>query len=158
MTKNIPALIAEARERHRRTARHLPDPTSPTLVSRLADALESLSAPSGDDREVLMSDLIPDVLALVERIGNHVAAEYGEDPALDDMILQLRTSQPVQVEVTERWPSHWTIDDKLSDLHARYHEQSGNMLGRDECGWERCDFWVPAEFALTAALGGGDHE
>lgn len=59
MSENIPALIAEARERHRRTARHLPDPTSPTLVSRLADALESLSAPPAtDDEREALHDLI----------------------------------------------------------------------------------------------------
>jgi len=35
------ALIAEARHRQRLTAKHLPDPSEPTLVSRLADALEA---------------------------------------------------------------------------------------------------------------------
>lgn len=139
MTENIPALIAEARERHRRTARHLPDPTSPTLVSRLADALESLSAPSGDDREVLMSDLIPDVLALVERIGNHVAAEYGEDPALDDMILQLRTSQPVQVEVT----------DDMVERGLKVSREFPRKRGLDNA-------YNVMRAVLEAALGGGE--
>lgn len=49
------------------------------------------------------------------------------------------------------WPEHWTTNDKLRDLHARWHEQKGNLLGREECGYERCEFWDAAEFTLRLA-------
>ncbi|MBX3435943.1 MAG: hypothetical protein KF861_00410 [Planctomycetaceae bacterium] len=70
-------------------------PRKPSLLELLQDAGFSRTS------QPVQVEVTPsDVLALVERIGNHVAAEYEEDPALDDMILQLRTSHPVQVEVT----------------------------------------------------------
>jgi len=49
------------------------------------------------------------------------------------------------------WPDHWTTNDKLRDLHARWHEQTGNLIGREECGYERCEFWDAAEFTLRLA-------
>jgi hypothetical protein len=49
------------------------------------------------------------------------------------------------------WPDHWTQNEKLSDLHARWHEQPGNLLGREACPWERCEFWDAAEFTLRLA-------
>jgi hypothetical protein len=39
-------------------------------------------------------------------------------------------------------------EDMLRDLHARYHDEVGNLLGRDECGWEGCEFWDAAESAV----------
>lgn len=42
------------------------------------------------------------------------------------------------------------LDDGLRDQHARYHDEPGNMLGHDECGWERCGFWDAAEWTLNA--------
>lgn len=42
-----------------------------------------------------------------------------------------------------------TLDFKLRSLHASYHDMPGNLYGPDECGWEGCQFWVAAEWALT---------
>lgn len=42
------------------------------------------------------------------------------------------------------WPEHWTRDDKLRDLHARHHSEPGNMLGPNDCEWQRCEFWSTA--------------
>jgi len=39
-------------------------------------------------------------------------------------------------------------DRLLPDLHARYHDQTGNLLGRDDCGWFECDFWPIASTIL----------
>lgn len=71
------------------------------------------------------------------------------------MWAQIVRDAPLMVEraalgrrLREQWPSHWSIDDKLSDLHAQFHEQHGNLIGKDECGWERCPFWEGAKFAL----------
>ncbi|KIP90170.1 hypothetical protein RU09_11865 [Microbacterium sp. MEJ108Y] len=49
------------------------------------------------------------------------------------------------------WPDHWTANEKLRDLHARWHQQAGNLLGREACGWQRCEFWDAAEFTLRLA-------
>lgn len=60
---------------------------------------------------------------------------------------------PVQGGATKEQiecPEHWSQADRLSDLHARYHGQTGNMLASDECGWERCDFWSAAEMTMDA--------
>lgn len=35
------------------------------------------------------------------------------------------------------WPS---VHD-LADAHARYHDQAGNLIYENGCGWERCEFW-----------------
>lgn len=61
-----------------------------------------------------------------------------------------RASQPEAPADVARWPAHWTDEDKLCDLHARYHSEEGNMLGRDDCGWDRCEFWDAAKFTLEA--------
>lgn len=34
----------------------------------------------------------------------------------------------------------------LRVLHAKYHDMPGNLYGRDECGYTRCDFWDAAIF------------
>lgn len=39
-------------------------------------------------------------------------------------------------------------EDMLRDLHARYHDEFGNLLGRDECGWQGCEFWDSAEHVV----------
>ncbi len=36
--------------------------------------------------------------------------------------------------------------DALADLHARWHDNPGSMLYENDCGWERCEFWVTATF------------
>lgn len=71
------------------------------------------------------------------------------------MWAQIVRDAPLMVEwaalgrsLREQWPSHWSVEDKLSDLHARFHEQHGNLIGKNECGWERCRFWEGAKFAL----------
>jgi len=38
---------------------------------------------------------------------------------------------------------------RLRDLHAQWHDQAGNLLGKDECGWERCEFWEVGRFVQT---------
>lgn len=43
-------------------------------------------------------------------------------------------------------PAHWTDDDVLRDLHARWHDQPGNLIGEGECGWNGCEFWDAAKF------------
>lgn len=40
--------------------------------------------------------------------------------------------------------------DWLRVEHANFHDQIGNMLGRDECGEIQCDFWSVADHVLTA--------
>lgn len=58
-------------------------------------------------------------------------------------------------------PAHWTDDDVIEDLHARYHCEEGNLLGRAECGWERCEFWDAAKFVADTvglATTGGETE
>lgn len=57
--------------------------------------------------------------------------------------------RPVQGEPTTGkldWPNHWTTNDKLRDLHARWHDQPGNLIER--CEWEGCEFWEAAKFTL----------
>lgn len=61
-----------------------------------------------------------------------------------------RSEEPSGDEKIE-WPDHWTINEKLRDLHARWHDQKGNLLGREACGWEGCEFWDSAQFALRMA-------
>lgn len=46
------------------------------------------------------------------------------------------------------WPAWWNDDTKAEDLHACWHDQRGNMLGKLDCGYERCDFYVTARFVL----------
>lgn len=58
--------------------------------------------------------------------------------------------EPSAVEKAE-WPDHWTTNEKLRDLHARWHDQKGNLLGREACGWEHCEFWDSAQFTLRLA-------
>lgn len=61
---------------------------------------------------------------------------------------------PVPAAPDERdveWPPHLTSDDKLRDLHARWHDMPGNLYGPEECGWENCEFWICAKFTLDAA-------
>lgn len=41
-------------------------------------------------------------------------------------------------------------DDWLRDQHARYHDQPGNMLGANECGWDRCQFFEVAVWVRNA--------
>ncbi|UBH06457.1 hypothetical protein K8P10_001968 [Leucobacter sp. Psy1] len=50
----------------------------------------------------------------------------------------------------DAWPEHWTKDDMLSDLHARHHSETGNMLAMDECGSPRCEFWSVASEVFDA--------
>lgn len=50
------------------------------------------------------------------------------------------------------WPSHWTFDAVLEREHARFHDQDGNLLGRDGCEEMRCDFWDAAQHLLHAGL------
>ena len=47
------------------------------------------------------------------------------------------------------WPDHWTTNEKLRDLHARWHDQPGNLI--ESCGWEGCEFWEVAKFTLRMA-------
>ncbi|WDH77899.1 hypothetical protein PTQ19_10235 [Microbacterium esteraromaticum] len=49
------------------------------------------------------------------------------------------------------WPDHWTLNDKLRDLHGRWHDQPGFLLGREACKREGCEFWDAAEFTLRLA-------
>ncbi|MCS6570305.1 hypothetical protein NYQ35_15980 [Curtobacterium flaccumfaciens pv. flaccumfaciens] len=37
----------------------------------------------------------------------------------------------------------------IEDLHARWHDEPGNMLGRSDCGWQGCMFYDAAEFTLS---------
>lgn len=37
------------------------------------------------------------------------------------------------------------------DLHAQWHDEPGNLMGKDECGWQ-CDVWDPIWHMLLAAL------
>lgn len=39
-----------------------------------------------------------------------------------------------------------SLRGKLRTLHAKYHDMPGNLYGRDDCGWERCEFWDVATF------------
>jgi hypothetical protein len=39
-------------------------------------------------------------------------------------------------------------DPYFEDLHARFHDQPGNMLSADDCEWEKCDFWEIAQLLL----------
>lgn len=47
------------------------------------------------------------------------------------------------------WPDHWTLNEKIRDLHARWHDQAGNLI--EVCGWEGCEFWEAAKFTLRMA-------
>lgn len=47
------------------------------------------------------------------------------------------------------WPDHWTTNEKLRDLHARWHDQSGNLI--EVCEWKGCEFWEAAKFTLRLA-------
>lgn len=59
-----------------------------------------------------------------------------------------RVAEPSTDEKLE-WPEHWTINEKLRDLHARWHDQPGNLI--EGCGWEGCEFWEAAKFTLRMA-------
>ena len=48
-------------------------------------------------------------------------------------------------------------DDALADLHARWHDEPGNMV-YDECGWERCEFWAIAMWIHTDGVGESEPE
>lgn len=41
-------------------------------------------------------------------------------------------------------PSNQIPEDVLRDGHARFHDQTGNMLGAHDCEWASCDFWESA--------------
>lgn len=111
--------------------------------------VEEAHTPTDDEREALAS-----LIQSGRYSGKVIPASNPIDFRDADRILAagFRRSEPqgepsdAQVEV----PSHWTLDDRLSDLHARYHDMPGNWLGRSECGYERCEFWNAAEFALRA--------
>jgi hypothetical protein len=45
-------------------------------------------------------------------------------------------------------PSLILPDGVLQEAHARFHDQAGNMLGPDDCGWPHCQFW---ESSMTIA-------
>jgi len=58
-------------------------------------------------------------------------------------------------------PAHWTDDDVLKDLHARWHDQPGNLIGAVECEWDGCEFWDAAKFVADTvglATTGGETE
>jgi hypothetical protein len=84
------------------------------------------------------------------QIGDQVRVLCDE---IDRMAAQVATAEQRGREEgqPDEWPPHWANYEKLSDLHALYHGQTGNMLGKAECGWERCDFWETAEFTLDAS-------
>jgi len=59
-----------------------------------------------------------------------------------------------EIEAERRAQTEWSDDDVwLSDEHARFHDQPGNMFGRDDCGEARCDFWDAAVWVLNAPGG-----
>lgn len=92
----------------------------------------------------------PTHIVVMPTAGAHVAesdAEWIRDT------LNGRSPAPARDE----WPDHWTKEDKLRDLHARYHSETGNLLDRDECGWERCEFWDAASFVVDAFVERADH-
>lgn len=70
--------------------------------------------------------------------------------ALDAGSQRSEVPEPSAGEKIE-WPDHWTTNEKLRDLHARWHDQKGNLLGREACGWESCEFWDAAHFTLRLA-------
>lgn len=83
MSDSIPALIAEARKAQKAVYLAAPEDVADDLhriIKGLADALESLSAPSGDDREALMSDLIPDEEQLAEANKRYPTDHEVDDP------------------------------------------------------------------------------
>jgi hypothetical protein len=43
----------------------------------------------------------------------------------------------------------------LDDLHARYHCEPGNLLGKDDCEWDRCTFWDAAEHTVSVLRAAG---
>lgn len=68
-----------------------------------------------------------DVLELAEKIGNHVAAEYEDDPGLDGLILELRaaikprsTSRGIDLVAVER--ARQVSEEGYDAEHDRGHE------------------------------------
>lgn len=42
--------------------------------------------------------------------------------------------------------------ERIADLHARWHDQPGNMFGPDECGWVDCDFYEAVRFTVDVLI------
>lgn len=65
-----------------------------------------------------------------------------------------RTAAPPVADAGSPSESIWQPfngrEDWLRDQHAKYHDQSGNMLGCYECREQHCDFWDAAEWVLDA--------
>lgn len=117
--------------------------------------------PTDDEREALRAE--------AEEVQRAAWAEiHGQDPtrtysvaevkqlvyAFDNVLSSaLRRTEVPESSVDEKieWPDHWTVNEKLRDLHARWHDQKGNLLGREACGWEGCEFWDSAQFILRLA-------
>lgn len=68
--------------------------------------------------------------------------------ALDAGSQRSEVPEPSAGEKIE-WPDHWTTNEKIRDLHARWHDQAGNLI--EVCGWEGCEFWEAAKFTLRMA-------
>lgn len=124
------------------------------LVSRLADALEAAEkalTPTDDEREARLEYVIDAAVPMDEfpswrfRYSRRIADAVRAAGFRHSVVPEPSTEEKIE------WPDHWTINEKLRDLHARWHDQKGNLLGRDACGWEGCEFWDSAQFTLRLA-------
>lgn len=61
-----------------------------------------------------------EALALAEMIGNHVAAEYDGDPALDGLILRLRAARPGSEPEPREVETPRTFEELMGDDRIRY--------------------------------------
>lgn len=127
MCENIPALIAEARSGNFEDRAWMID-----IIESLADALESLSAPSGEDREALI-DSTAKVLCQRELRGQNRSLDevvapgralwqrylYEAESLLDDLAhAGISLPEPAEVEWGTRW-SGYTDNRGFMPAHSR---------------------------------------
>lgn len=125
-----------------------------SIRKELATILHQPHTPTDDEREALLSALREEGFSgSGEEIGTHETVIFVEH--VPDIVLALgfRRSEVPEPSADEKieWPDHWTMNEKLRDLHARWHDQKGNLLGREACGYERCEFWDSAQYTLRLA-------
>lgn len=83
------------------------------LVQQVSDMLEAETSPR-------------ETLALVERIATHVAAEYEEDPALDEMVLQLWKAQAASLPDRDTMRRILTVAADMNRIQL--HDREGQIL------------------------------
>jgi hypothetical protein len=86
------------------------------LFQQMADALEAAELPTTPVAKTERE-------ALIEKIGNHVASEYDDDPHLDRMIVELRAMRPAPTTV--EWGIKWAeIIPGFLDIAIGYESES----------------------------------